>query len=62
LDGSLPRPSQHPRNVWALNGLHECLARRGETVEVVHIKGLLDQATARADVLIRASCLCRAAA
>ncbi|MEM6890946.1 MAG: hypothetical protein AAF636_22845 [Pseudomonadota bacterium] len=62
LDGSLPRPSQHPRNVWALHGLHECLARRGETVEVVHIKGLLDQATARADVLIRASCLCRAAA
>ncbi|MFK7868265.1 MAG: hypothetical protein AB8B58_03375 [Roseobacter sp.] len=62
LDGKLPRPSQHPRNVWALHGLHECLARRGEKVEIVHIKGLLDQAIARADIPIRASCLCRAAA
>jgi len=62
LDGKLPRPSQHPRNVWALHGLHECLQRRGETVEITHIKGLLDQATARADIAIRASCLCRAKA
>lgn len=62
LDGKLPRPSQHPRNVWALHGLHECLSRRGETVEIVHIRGLLDQALARADVKIRASCLCRSAA
>jgi tetratricopeptide (TPR) repeat protein len=30
LDGKLPRPCQHPRNVWALHGLDECLARRGE--------------------------------
>ncbi|MEM6669854.1 MAG: tetratricopeptide repeat protein [Pseudomonadota bacterium] len=62
LDGKLPRPSQHPRNVWALHGLHECLTRRGETVERMHIKGLLDQAVARADIAIRASCLCRAVA
>lgn len=62
LDGKLPRPSQHPRNVWALHGLHECLARRGESVELPHIKLLLDQAIARADIPIRASCLCRAAA
>jgi len=60
LDGKLPRPSQHPRNVWALHGLHECLQRRGETVELPHIKALLDQAMARADIAIRASCLCRA--
>ncbi|MEL6521220.1 MAG: hypothetical protein AAFQ66_09655 [Pseudomonadota bacterium] len=59
LDGKLPRPSQHPRNVWALHGLHECLERRGETTEHVHIKGLLDQALARTDTPIRASCLCR---
>lgn len=59
LDGSLPRPSQHPRNVWALHGLNECLVRRGELVERPHIAGLLDQALARADVPIRASCLCR---
>ncbi|MBM1220939.1 tetratricopeptide repeat protein [Ponticoccus sp. SC2-23] len=62
LDAKLPRPSQHPRNVWALHGLHECLSRRGETVEIGHIRAQLDQALARADVPIRASCLCRAAA
>lgn len=62
LDGVLPRPSQHPRNVWALHGLHECLERRGETVERPHVKLLLDQALARADIRIRASCLCRSAA
>lgn len=62
LDGKLPRPSQHPRNVWALHGLHECLQRRGETVEIRHIKMQLDQAIARADIPIRASCLCRGAA
>ena len=60
LDGQLPRPCQNPRNVWALHGLHECLLRRNETVERTHIKALLDQAVARADVPIRASCLCRA--
>jgi len=59
LDGKLPRPSQHPRNVWALHGLHECLQRRRETVERRHVSLLLDQALARADVPIRASCLCR---
>ena len=59
LDGNLPRPSQHPRNVWALHGMHECLQRRGETVELPHVKVLLDQALARADIPIRASCLCR---
>ena len=62
LDGKLPRPSQHPRNVWALHGLDECLRRRGETVERTHVKALLDQALARADLPIRASCLCRAEA
>ncbi len=59
LDGKLPRPSQNPRNIWALHGLHECLEKRGEMHERVHIKLLLDQAAARADIPIRASCLCR---
>lgn len=62
LDGSLPRPSQHPRNVWALHGLNECLEKRGETVEQPHIRIQLDQALARSDIKIRASCLCRSAA
>lgn len=60
LDGSLPRPSQHPRNVWALHGLDECLEKKGETAERAHIRLLLEQALARTDVPIRASCLCRA--
>lgn len=59
LDSSLPRPSQHPRNVWSLHGLEECLGRRGETSERRHIRQLLDQALARAEVPITASCLCR---
>ena len=60
LDEQIPRPIQHPRNVWALHGLHECLVRRGEKVELQHVKLLLDQAVARADIPISASCLCRA--
>ena len=62
LDEALPRPSRHPRNVWALHGLHECLQRRNETVERRHIRMLLDQAVARADIPISASCLCRSSA
>src|SRR6056297_3393039 len=59
LDDTLARPCQHPRNVWSLHGLHECLVRRGELGEARHIKPLLDQAMARATVPIRASCYCR---
>ncbi|MFN3953380.1 MAG: tetratricopeptide repeat protein [Pararhodobacter sp.] len=59
LDDSLSRPCQHPRNVWSLHGLEECLRRRGETVERRHIRLALDQALARAEIPIRASCYCR---
>lgn len=59
LDQTLPRPCQHPRNVWSLHGLDECLDRRGETVERRHVQPLLDQAIARAELPIRASCYCR---
>lgn len=59
LDATLPRPCQHPRNVWSLHGLHECLARRGETVEIIHVRQQLDQAQARAEVPVMASCACR---
>ena len=38
LDGTLARPCQHPRNVWSLHGLHECLVRRGEHAEARHLK------------------------
>ncbi|SMX38747.1 tetratricopeptide repeat protein [Maliponia aquimaris] len=59
LDDTLSRPCQHPRNVWSLHGLHECLVRRGELVEARHIRLQLDQTTARATVPVRASCYCR---
>lgn len=59
LDSTLSRACQHPGNVWSLHGLHECLLRRGETVEAAHIKLQLDKAAARAEVAIKASCYCR---
>ena len=59
LDGQLRRACWHPDNVWSLHGLHECLTRRGETVEAGHIKQRLDLAVARADVPIESSCYCR---
>jgi tetratricopeptide (TPR) repeat protein len=59
FDDKLSRACQHPDNVWSLHGLHECLMRRGETVEAPLIKARLDLAAARAEVPVRASCLCR---
>ena len=59
LDQSLSRACQHPNNLWSLHGLHECLTRRGETTEALLIKQALDQALARAEVTVNASCYCR---
>ena len=58
-DGKLSRACQHLENVWSLHGFHECLVRRGDTVEAPLIKARLDLATARAEVVVRASCFCR---
>ena len=62
LDDSLARPCQHPGNIWSLQGLYECLQRRNETVEIVHVRNSLDQAAARAEVKVNVSCFCRASA
>ncbi len=59
FDGKLSRACQHLENVWSLHGLHECLTRRDDTVEAPLIKSRLDLALARAEVPVRASCLCR---
>ncbi|MFH9011031.1 hypothetical protein ACH4C6_06605 [Streptomyces sp. NPDC017943] len=59
LDDTLPRPLQHPGNVWALHGFHECLLRTGKTGEAALVASQLTLATALADVPIRASCFCR---
>ena len=59
LDQTLSRACQHLGNLWSLHGLHECLTRRGETVEALLIKQQLDLALARAEVPVYASCYCR---
>ena len=59
FDPTISRSCWHPDNVWSLHGLHECLTRRGDTLEAPLIKARLDLAQARADVPVRASCLCR---
>jgi tetratricopeptide (TPR) repeat protein len=59
LDDTLPRPCQHPGNVWSLHGFHECLLRLGKTAEAQLVAHQLKLATALADVPVEASCFCR---
>lgn len=59
LDNTLPRALQHPNNIWALHGYHECLVRLGRTAEASIIEPQLRLATAIADVPIPSSCFCR---
>lgn len=59
LDDTLPRASQHPGNVWALHGFHECLVRLGKMGEARIVAQQLRIAAAQADVPIEASCFCR---
>ncbi|KAI1367700.1 TPR domain protein [Xylaria arbuscula] len=57
--GSLPRALQHPNNVWALHGYHECLTKLGKSEKAAVIKGQLDKAIQNSDVPIKSSCFCR---
>ncbi|WP_105972432.1 hypothetical protein [Streptomyces geranii] len=59
LDDTLPRAVQHPGNVWALHGFHECLVRLGKVGEARIVAQQLKIAVAVADVPIEASCFCR---
>lgn len=59
MDDTLPRSLQHPNNVWALHGYHECLVKLGRVAEAHIVKQQLKFAAATADVPIRASCYCR---
>ncbi|MDQ0604254.1 tetratricopeptide (TPR) repeat protein [Streptomyces canus] len=59
LDDTLPRAVQHPGNVWALHGFHECLVRLGKHGEARIVAQQLKIAVALADVPIEASCFCR---
>lgn len=59
FDSRLPRACQHPGNVWALHGYHECLVRQGKTELAAVIEQQLRIAGAHADAPITASCMCR---
>ncbi len=59
LDDTLPRAQQHPGNVWALHGFHECLVRLGRDGEAQIVAQQLKIALALADVPVEASCFCR---
>ncbi|MFT4726058.1 MAG: tetratricopeptide (TPR) repeat protein [Granulosicoccus sp.] len=58
LNSSVIRSNQHPDNVWALMGLHECYQSLGLHSEARKIKPRLDVALARSDLDIKASCFC----
>ncbi|KAL6903855.1 hypothetical protein GGI43DRAFT_421394 [Trichoderma evansii] len=56
---TLTRAHQHPKNVWALHGYHECLICLGRNAETIIIKSLLKLAQGEADVPIGSSYCCR---
>jgi tetratricopeptide (TPR) repeat protein len=55
----LPRCAQHPDNIWALHGYHECLTRLGRKKEATGIKPRLDALIQQSDTDIKSSCCCR---
>ncbi|KAK4034945.1 hypothetical protein C8A01DRAFT_38578 [Parachaetomium inaequale] len=59
LSEGLARAHQHPSNIWALHGYHECLLRLGRTAEAGIIRKQLALAAAGADIKVASSCFCR---
>lgn len=59
LNGQVARCTQHPDNIWALNGLMECVRHNGSATEQEMIAQKLRIAQARADVSVTAACCCR---
>ncbi|KAI1333615.1 hypothetical protein F5Y15DRAFT_339839 [Xylariaceae sp. FL0016] len=53
------RSHQHPNNIWALHGYHECLKNLGRNAEANIIRRQLVLAAAEADITITSSCFCR---
>lgn len=62
FDDTLPRALQHPNNVWALHGYHECLVKLHWKSEAQMLQQQLKLALAVADVPIKSSCFCRLSA
>ena len=59
IGNRLPRCVQHPDNIWALHGYHECLTRLGRNQEAASLKPRLDGLVQQADIEISSSCCCR---
>jgi tetratricopeptide (TPR) repeat protein len=59
FDEGLPRAHQHPNNIWALHGYHECLTLLGRTAEAKMLELPLKLATCLADITVQSSCFCR---
>jgi len=59
IGNRLPRCAQHPDNIWALHGYHECLKRLGRGTEALAIKPRLDELIEQSDIQIESSCCCR---
>ncbi|MEM7294815.1 MAG: tetratricopeptide repeat protein, partial [Pseudomonadota bacterium] len=59
LSTRLPRCAQHPDNIWALHGYHECLRRLGRDSEADAINPRLEVLRGQADINIQSSCCCR---
>ena len=59
IGNRLPRCAQHPGNIWALHGYHECLLRLQRDDEAAIIKPQLDELIRQSDIEIKSSCCCR---
>jgi tetratricopeptide (TPR) repeat protein len=59
ISNRLPRCVQHPNNIWALHGYHECLLKLGRKEEAEDIKPQLDLLLEQSDIEITSSCCCR---
>lgn len=53
------RAHQHPNNIWALHGYHECLVQLKRDAEANIIRRQLTLAAAEADIKVTSSCFCR---
>lgn len=59
LQQTITRAHQHPENVWALHGYHECLRHLGYYDEAQKVEEELSRAQALTDIPVKSSCFCR---
>ena len=50
---------RHPKNVWALQGLAECLMKQGKMNAATDIQKQFERAAIRTDVKVDRSCFCK---